>query len=194
MIFFIANDDSFTYNLVQAMQALGADVLVAGNDEVSPEDIRRVQPTGLVLGPGAGTPGEAGRCVRLVRALAGTVPMFGVGLGHQCIAVAFGAVLRPEREPHHGHVDTVEHDGQGLFAGLHLPFVATRYDSAVVGSAPWPPDLHVTARFACGAVAGLRHTGWIIEGVQFDPASVLTVNGQHIVQNFLALAANGRAA
>lgn len=194
MILVIDNYDSFTYNVVQYVGALGAEPVVRKNDALSVDDVRQLQPRGIIISSGAGRPERAGRCIELIRALAGTVPMFGIGLGHQCIAVAFGAALAQGKEPVHGKVATIEHDGTGLFAGLHLPFVATRYDSAVVCDVNLPTALHVTARTDGGEIAALRHSTLAVESVQFHPDSILTVNGQHIVQNFLAMTDTVRAA
>lgn len=194
MIVIIDNDDSFTFNLVQCVGALGAEPVVHKNDELSAQDVVELNPTGVIIASGAGRPEHAGNTVQLLKGIAGTVPVFGVGLGHLCVAAAFGAGLVQSGQPVHGKAETVEHDGKGLFAGLHLPFVATRYDSAVVSDVNLPSELVVSARFAGGEIAALRHTTMDVEAVQFDPSSVLTVNGQHIIQNFLALTKTVRAA
>lgn len=194
MILIIDNYDSFTYTLVQSVGALGATPVVRMNDEMTAGEVKRMAPRGIILSSGAGTPEEAGRCVEFVEAFAETVPLLGVGLGHQCIAVAFGGTLKPGIEPMHGKADTVEHDGKGLFAGLHLPFAATRYDSTVVCGLDLPAELQVTATTEKGEIVGLRHRSLPVEGVQFHPGSILTVNGQHMMQNFLAMTDTVRAA
>lgn len=194
MILVIDNYDSFTYNLVQYVGALGAEPVVRRNDRVTVNDVHAMQPGGIIVSSGAGGPEQAGNCIELIQAFAGTLPIMGVGLGHQCIAVAFGASLAQGKEPVHGKAATIEHDGKGLFAGLHLPFVATRYDSSVVCEVNLPSTLQVTARTDGGEIAGLRHSTLTVEGVQFHPGSILTVNGQHIMQNFLAMTNTARAA
>lgn len=194
MIVVIDNYDSFVYNVVQCLGSLGAQTVVRKNDSITFEDIERIQPRGIVIGSGSGRPEEAGRAVEIVQVYAGRIPILGIGLGHQCVAVAFGGTVVAARQPLHGKAEAVEHDGQGLFAGLHLPFVATRYDSTVVTDVDLPPELVTTAHFAGGELAGLRHKTWPIETVQFDPGSVLTVNGQHMMQNFVAMTNKVRAA
>lgn len=194
MIFIIDNDDSFTFNLVQCVGALGAEPIVHKNDELSAEAVADLNPAGIIVASGAGRPEHAGNTVPLLKDVAGTVPVLGVGLGHLCAAAAFGAGFVQSGQPVHGKAETVEHDGEGLFAGLHLPFVATRYDSAVVSDVNLPSGLVVSARFAGGEIAALRHATMDVETVQFDPSSVLTVNGQHIIQNFIALTKTVRAA
>lgn len=194
MIVIIDHGDSFTYNLVQSVEALGAETAVVQSGNGAAGAVGRFEPKGIIVASGAGRPEDAGNSVELIRRFAGRVPLLGVGLGCHCTAAAFGGGLKPSREAVHGKAETVEHDGKGLFAGLHLPFVATRYDSAVVDDDTLPPDLHVTARFAGGEVAALRHAVLPLEAVQFDPASILTANGRHIIQNFLAMTDKVRAA
>lgn len=194
MILVIDNYDSFTYNLVQYVGALGEKPVVRTNDELVVEDVGPMNPGGIIIGSGAGLPQRAGVSIALIQRWAGHVPILGVGLGHQCVAEAFGASIAQGVEPVHGKAETIDHDGKGLFAGLHLPFAGTRYDSAVVDATRLPPELHVSARFEGGEVAGLRHTSLAIEAVQFDPASVLTMHGQQIIQNFLAMTKTVRAA
>lgn len=193
MIVVIDNFDSFTYTLVQYVGAAGAKPVVKTND-VAVDEIKALRPCGIIVGSGAGRPEDAGCCIEVVRAFAGEVPIMGVGLGHQCIAVAFGGRVKAGKEPVHGKTAVVEHDGKGLFDGLHLPFAATRYDSTVVCEFHLPHGLQVTAKTEDGEVAGLRHATLPIEGVQFHPGSILTVNGQHIMQNFVAMTKTVRAA
>lgn len=194
MIVIIDHGDSFTFNLLQSVASLGARAVVLQSADTTAEDVEALAPKGLIVASGAGRPETAGNSVELLRRFAGRIPLFGVGLGCHCAAAAFGGAVKASAAAVHGKAEEVEHDGKGLFTGLHLPFVATRYDSAVVDDEALPPDLQVTARFAGGEVAGLRHSGLALEAVQFDPASILTANGRHIVQNFLAMTDKVRAA
>ncbi len=180
----VDNYDSFVFNLVQYLAQLGADTVVARNDEVAPEDALGYD--GVLLSPGPGVPEEAGVCVPMVRAAAGRVPVLGVCLGHQAIAVAYGATVDRAPELLHGKVSQVHHDGTGVLAGLPDPFTATRYHSLAVEAATLPAQLEVTARTASGVVMALRHRELAVEGVQFHPESVLTEGGHRILANWLA--------
>jgi anthranilate synthase/aminodeoxychorismate synthase-like glutamine amidotransferase len=185
MILVIDNYDSFTFNLVQALGALGAVVEVARNDAVTPEEVESRAPERIVISPGPCTPREAGVSNRVIRRLAGRVPILGVCLGHQCIAHAFGAQVVRAPRLMHGKTSAVRHDGKGLFSGLPNPFTAMRYHSLAVDESTLPPELHVTARSPEGEVMGLRHTTWPLEGVQFHPESYRTDSGTAILENFL---------
>jgi anthranilate synthase component 2 len=185
MILVIDNYDSFTYNLVQAFGALGAAVEVARNDAVTPEEVERHRPDRLVLSPGPCTPREAGISNRLIRRLAGRIPILGVCLGHQCIAHAFGGSIGPARRLMHGKTSAVRHDGEGVFRGLPNPLTAMRYHSLAVDEASLPPEFKVTARSEDGEVMGLRHRTQAIEGVQFHPESYRTEAGIELLRNFL---------
>jgi anthranilate synthase/aminodeoxychorismate synthase-like glutamine amidotransferase len=189
MILVVDNYDSFTWNLVQALQSLGREVRVLRNDAASPDEIAARPPDRLVISPGPCTPREAGISNLLVRRLAGRVPVLGVCLGHQCIAHAFGARIVRAPRPVHGKTSPVHHDGRGLFAGLPVPFEAMRYHSLVVEEASLPTDFEVSARAPGGEVMGLRHRSWPLEGVQFHPESYRTPEGLSILRNFLALPA-----
>ena len=185
MLLVIDNYDSFTFNLVQALGALGAEVEVARNDALTPEEVERRAPERIVISPGPCTPREAGISNRVIRRLAGRVPILGVCLGHQCIAHAFGAqVLRAPR-PMHGKTSPVRHDGSGVFAGLPNPLTAMRYHSLAVDEKTLPAELTVTARTPDGEVMGLRHASWPLEGVQFHPESYRTEAGIALLENFL---------
>jgi anthranilate synthase/aminodeoxychorismate synthase-like glutamine amidotransferase len=185
MILVIDNYDSFTFNLVQALGALGAVVEVARNDAVTPEEVENRAPERIVISPGPCTPREAGVSNRVIRRLAGRVPILGVCLGHQCIAHAFGAQVVRAPRLMHGKTSAVRHDGKGLFSGLPNPFTAMRYHSLAVDETTLPPELHVSARTPEGEVMGLRHTTWPLEGVQFHPESYRTDSGTAILENFL---------
>jgi anthranilate synthase component 2/para-aminobenzoate synthetase component 2 len=189
----IDNYDSFTYNLVQAFMVLGAEVSVHRNDALTVEAAREMRPTHLCISPGPGTPQQAGVSIAMIRAFAGEIPVFGVCLGHQSIAEAFGGrVVRAPRLMH-GKTSIIEHDARGVFAGVPNPCEVGRYHSLIAEQDSLPPELQVTARTAEGEVMGLRHATLNIEGVQFHPESVLTPLGPMMMKNFLA-ASGGLAA
>jgi anthranilate synthase/aminodeoxychorismate synthase-like glutamine amidotransferase len=187
VIVVVDNYDSFTYNLVQALGELGAEVEVYRNDEVTAADIAARRPEAVVISPGPCTPREAGVSNDVLRELSHRVPVLGVCLGHQCIGQAFGGrvVLAPREV--HGKTSEVWQDGRTVFAGLPNPFRATRYHSLVVDPDTLPPELEVSARTPDGLVMGLRHRHRPVEGVQFHPESVLTEHGKDLLRNFLRL-------
>jgi anthranilate synthase/aminodeoxychorismate synthase-like glutamine amidotransferase len=191
MVFVLDNYDSFTYNLVQYMGELGADMIIRRNDQVTLEEVDHLHPERIVLSPGPCTPHEAGISIPLIQHFAGKVPILGVCLGHQAIGAAFGGKV--VRAPHlmHGKTSPVEHDGRNLFAGLASPMTCTRYHSLIVSEDNLPKELEVTARVqdgnGKGTIMGLRHRELPIEGVQFHPESVLTTDGKTLIQNFLNL-------
>lgn len=183
-ILVVDNFDSFVFNIVQYLQQLGAEVDVRRNDVVTPRDI--VGYDGVLLSPGPGTPESAGPCIDIVRAADGRIPVLGVCLGHQAIAVAAGAVVSRAPELLHGKTSLVEHDGRGVFEGLPSPFRATRYHSLAIDPETITDDLVVTARSDSGVIMGVRHRDDLIEGVQFHPESVLTEHGHRMLANWLA--------
>ncbi|TYO95702.1 anthranilate synthase component II [Geothermobacter ehrlichii] len=187
MLLMIDNYDSFTYNLVQYLGELGAEVRVWRNDRITVEQIARLAPTHLVVSPGPCTPDQAGISVQAIRELAGRIPILGVCLGHQSIGQAFGGKV--VRAPYlmHGKVSAVHHDGQGVFAGLPDPFEATRYHSLIVERESLPDCLEVTAWTDDGLIMGLAHRQLPVWGVQFHPESILTLQGKRLLQNFLDL-------
>lgn len=185
MVFVLDNYDSFTYNLVQYLGELGAQVVVRRNDEVSVEDVEALRPERILLSPGPCTPGEAGILVPLIRHLAGKVPILGVCLGHQAIGEVFGGRIVRAPQLLHGKTSQVSHDGRGLFAGLPQPLTATRYHSLVVERQSLPGDLEVSAWADDGTVMGLRHRSVPVEGVQFHPEAVLTDGGHQLLANWL---------
>ena len=180
------NYDSFTYNLVQYLGELGAEVLVRRNDEVTPEEAVELHPDRIVVSPGPCTPNEAGVSVELIEKVGGSIPTLGVCLGHQSIGQAFGArVVRGE--PVHGKTARIMHDGEGVYEGLAQGFVATRYHSLVIEPESVPECLLVTSRAEDGTIMGVRHREYPVEGVQFHPESVLTQSGRDLLKNFLGL-------
>jgi anthranilate synthase/aminodeoxychorismate synthase-like glutamine amidotransferase len=184
----IDNYDSFTYNLVQYLGELGAEVLVHRHDAIDVAGVAALHPTHLVVSPGPKTPDEAGISVEAIRELAGTVPILGVCLGHQAIGQAFGGTVVRGREPVHGKTSQIHHDGRSVFAGLDNPMLATRYHSLVIDPA-LAPDLERTAWTDGDVVMGVRHRHLPVEGVQFHPESILTGSGKALLANFLALRA-----
>jgi anthranilate synthase/aminodeoxychorismate synthase-like glutamine amidotransferase len=181
----IDNYDSFTYNLVQAFLVLGADVRVYRNDAITLAEADALAPTHLCISPGPGTPQQAGVSVPMIRHFAGRVPIFGVCLGHQSITEAFGGKVVRAPRLMHGKTSMIEHDGQGVFAGIANPCEIGRYHSLIAEAASLPPELQVTARTAEGEIMGLRHRALCVEGVQFHPESVLTPDGPAVMQNFV---------
>lgn len=188
MIFVLDNYDSFTYNLVQYLGELGAEVKVARNDQITVKEIEALHPERIVISPGPCTPQEAGISVELIRRFTGKAPILGVCLGHQAIGAAFGGKII--RAPHlmHGKTSAIAHDACGVFRGIESPFKATRYHSLIVEESSCPRELEISARVEEGGVImGLRHRKYPIEGVQFHPESVLTEHGRQILKNFLEL-------
>jgi anthranilate synthase/aminodeoxychorismate synthase-like glutamine amidotransferase len=192
MVFVLDNYDSFTYNLVQYLGELGAEVEVRRNDELTVQQVEALRPERILLSPGPCTPAEAGILVPLIRHMAGKVPIFGVCLGHQAIGEAFGGDVVRAEHLMHGKTSPVAHDSKGIFAGLASPLTCTRYHSLVVAEESLPADLEVTARTASRdglgtIIMGLRHRTLPIEGVQFHPESVLTEGGHQMIGNFLKM-------
>jgi anthranilate synthase/aminodeoxychorismate synthase-like glutamine amidotransferase len=185
MIAVIDNYDSFTYNLVQYLEELGAKVRVFRNDELTPDELERLAPSHVVLSPGPGTPDGAGITLSLIERLAGRVPLLGVCLGHQAIGQAFGAKVVRAARVMHGKVSRIRHDACGVFAGIPDDFTATRYHSLVVERGSLPDCLAVTAQSEDGEIMGLRHRSVRAEGVQFHPEALLTEHGHRMLHNFI---------
>ena len=184
-VFLLDNYDSFTYNLVQLLARIGAEVTVARNDEVSVAEVRDLDPDAVVISPGPSRPEKAGISVELVRELGPTVPMLGVCLGHQAIGVAYGATV-VRVPPVHGKAWPIHHAGAGAFADLPTPIIAARYHSLAIERDSLPPELELTAWSADGLVMGVRHRSHPVEGVQFHPESILTESGEALMTAFLA--------
>ena len=193
MVFVLDNYDSFTYNLVQYMGELGAEMVVRRNDELTIQEVEDMAPERLLLSPGPCTPQEAGILIPLIQHFAGKVPILGVCLGHQAIGAAFGGDVIRAPNLMHGKTSAVDHDGKTIFAGIASPMTCTRYHSLIVAEDTLPASLEITARSADGIIMGLRHRKYPIEGVQFHPESVLTSDGKQLIQNFLELSALQRA-
>lgn len=196
MVFVLDNYDSFTYNLVQYLGELGAEVVVRRNDELTVEEVEALHPDRILLSPGPCTPAEAGILVPLIRHIASmpkSTPILGVCLGHQAIGEAFGGNVVRAKNLMHGKTSKVDHDGKGVFAGLPTPLTCTRYHSLIVDEPSLPSELEVTARTpelhgeTGSVIMGLRHRHLPIEGVQFHPESVLTEGGHQMIKNFLAM-------
>jgi len=186
MVLVIDNYDSFTYNLVQYLGELGADVQVMRNDVVSVADVAAAGAERIVISPGPGRPEDAGVTMALIKELGRTIPVLGVCLGHQAIGAVFGGSVVRAGVPMHGKTSTIEHDGRGVFSGISGPFPASRYHSLVVAEADLPGDLEVSARTReDGIIMGLRHRSWPVHGVQFHPESILTGEGRKILENFI---------
>ncbi|MEW6500719.1 MAG: anthranilate synthase component II [Thermodesulfobacteriota bacterium] len=185
MIVIIDNYDSFTYNIVQTLGGLGAELTVFRNDEVEPSFIEGLKPSRLLISPGPCSPAQAGISIESIRYFAGKVPILGVCLGHQSIGEAFGGRTVRAGRLMHGKTSLISHDGKGVFAGLPDPFEAMRYHSLVVEE-PLPECLVATARSEQGELMGVRHRTLAIEGVQFHPESIMTPDGIQLLKNFIA--------
>jgi anthranilate synthase/aminodeoxychorismate synthase-like glutamine amidotransferase len=184
-VLLIDNYDSFTFNLAQALEVLGAEVVTVRNDAVEAGELADFQPTHLVISPGPGTPADSGITLEAVRLFAGKVPVLGVCLGHQAIGQCFGADLVRAPRPVHGKVSHISHDAETIYEGLENPFTATRYHSLMLEAIP--DELEVSARCEEGLVMGVRHRSLPVEGVQFHPESILTQCGNSLLANFLSM-------
>ena len=190
MIFVLDNYDSFTYNLVQYLGELGAEVEVRRNDQVTVADVEAMRPERILISPGPCTPRAAGISIELIRRIAGRAPILGVCLGHQAIGEAFGCEVVRARALMHGKTSEVEHDGRTIFRGVPSPMTATRYHSLIVAEPGLPAELEVSAFTGSDStrvIMGLRHKKFPVEGVQFHPESVLTTEGKQLIRNFLTL-------
>jgi para-aminobenzoate synthetase component 2 len=188
MLLMIDNFDSFTYNLVQYLGELGEDVRVLRNDALTVADVGGLQPEMIVISPGPCTPKEAGVSVGVIREYAGKIPILGVCLGHQSIGAAFGGTIVRAPRIMHGKTSPILHDGRTIFRHLTNPFEATRYHSLVIDPGALPSCLEVSARTAENEIMGVRHREMLVEGIQFHPESILTVEGKALLRNFVQLA------
>lgn len=185
MVLLIDNYDSFTYNLVHYFETLGADMKIVRNDAATSEELFAISPKAVVISPGPSSPKNAGVCVDFIKKYAGKVPIFGVCLGMQSIGYAFGADIVLARRTMHGKTSMVTHDSTGVFRGMPNPIEVVRYHSLAVAENTLPKCLRVTARAEDGEVMGIRHTDFLVEGVQFHPESIMTFGGKRMLENFL---------
>lgn len=185
MVLLIDNYDSFTYNLVHYFETLGADMKIVRNDAAPAEELFAMSPKAVVISPGPSSPKNAGVCVDFIKKYAGKVPIFGVCLGMQSIGYAFGADIVLARRTMHGKTSMVTHDSTGVFRGMPNPIEVVRYHSLAVAENTLPKCLRVTARAEDGEVMGIRHTDFLVEGVQFHPESIMTFGGKRMLENFL---------
>lgn len=187
MIVMIDNYDSFTYNLVQYLGELGSPVRVFRNDAVTLSEIEGLEPSGIVISPGPGRPESAGITLSAIRHFSGKLPLLGVCLGHQAIAMAFGGSVVAAKALMHGKTSLVSADGKGIFKGIRNPFKAMRYHSLAVARESLPPAMEITAETEDGEIMGIRHRDFMTEGIQFHPESIMTTKGKRILRNFLDL-------
>lgn len=185
MVLLIDNYDSFTYNLVHYFETLGADMKIVRNDAATAEELFAMSPKAVVISPGPSSPKNAGVCADFIKKYAGKVPIFGVCLGMQSIGYAFGADIVLARRTMHGKTSMVTHDSTGVFRGMPNPIEVVRYHSLAVAENTLPKCLRVTARAEDGEVMGIRHTDFLVEGVQFHPESIMTFGGKRMLENFL---------
>jgi para-aminobenzoate synthetase component 2 len=185
MLLLIDNFDSFTYNLVQYFQMLGVEIKVIRNNALSIAECVALRPSRLVISPGPGNPQQAGISKDLIKTFAGKIPILGVCLGHQCIGEIYGGSVVRASLPMHGKTSVIQHDNQGLFAGIPQKFTAMRYHSLIIKRETLPDSLQISAETPDGTIMGIRHRDYSIEGVQFHPESILTQNGLTLLQNFL---------
>lgn len=187
MVLVVDNYDSFTFNLVQYLGEAGAELVIKRNDQVTIDEIEDLAPERILISPGPCSPKEAGLSNQVIQHFAGKVPIFGVCLGHQCIAYSFGGTIKVNYRLMHGKVSPIHHDGKDLFEGMPHPFEATRYHSLVVDKESLPTQFEITAETDEGEIMGLKHKSLPIWGVQFHPESILTESGHNLVENFLKL-------
>jgi len=185
MILMIDNYDSFTYNIVQYMGELGADIQVKRNDQISIDEIESLNPKKIVISPGPCTPDKAGISIEAIQNFAGKIPLLGVCLGHQSVGAAFGGEVVKAGKLMHGKTSEVRHDGKTLFKGLPNPFTATRYHSLVLNRKTLPDCFEITAESDDNEIMGIRHKELSVEGVQFHPESILTTHGKDLLKNFI---------
>ncbi|MBP2629936.1 MAG: glutamine amidotransferase [Firmicutes bacterium] len=190
MFLMIDNYDSFVYNLVRYLEELGESVLTYRNDQISLEDIEKMNPQGIIISPGPKKPKDAGVSLAIISTFKGKIPMLGICLGHQAIGYEFGANIIRGKEPVHGKISEVTHDGQGVFIDIKSPLNVTRYHSLIVDRQTLPDCFKITCETKDGVIMGLRHKNYCIEGVQFHPEAELTECGHQILKNFINMCKN----
>lgn len=193
MLLFIDNYDSFTYNLVDYFGQITDQLKVVRNDAISVGEIHRLQPAGIVLSPGPGTPNDSGVCLEIVKKLSAEIPLLGICLGHQTIGQAFGARVVRAEQPVHGKISPIYHDGDPLFAGISSPFPATRYHSLIIEPNTLPDELKTIAYTEDGLIMAMRHSFYPVVGIQFHPESILTKDGMKMLQNWFTSIQKERA-
>ncbi|WP_138207169.1 anthranilate synthase component II [Haloimpatiens lingqiaonensis] len=185
MFLMIDNYDSFVYNLVRYLEELQEDVKVYRNDKLSIDDIKKMNPEGIIISPGPKSPEDSGICVEVIKEFAGKIPILGICLGHQSIGYAFGARIIKGKEPVHGKVTDIHHDDKGVFQGIKNPVKVTRYHSLIIEKESLPHCLEITSETSDGVIMGIRHKNFLVEGVQFHPEAALTECGHEMLKNFL---------
>ena len=193
MILMLDNYDSFTYNLVQYLREMAADIRVVRNDAMTVAEVESLAPQAIVISPGPGRPEDAGICCEIIRTFSGRVPLLGVCLGHQAIGLTFGGKIVHAKRLMHGKTSEIVTDGKGIFEGISRPITVMRYHSLAVEAASLPPELLVTARADDGEIMAIRHRDHPIEGIQFHPESIMTPMGKRLLRNFLKLAEHAKA-
>ena len=186
MILMIDNYDSFTYNLVQYLGELGQELSVYRNDKITVDKIKDLKPSSIVISPGPGTPEQAGISLDLIKYFSDDIPILGVCLGHQAIVQAYGGIIERAPEPVHGKTSQINHDGKTIFEEIENPFTATRYHSLIAKKDDLPEGLEVSAWTDDDVIMGVRHKKFPVEGIQFHPESILTIEGKKILENFVS--------
>ena len=192
MILMLDNYDSFTYNLVQYLREMAAEIRVVRNDAMTVAEVAALAPQAIVISPGPGRPEDAGICCEVIRTFSGRIPLLGVCLGHQAIGLTFGGKVIHAKRLMHGKTSEIATDGKGVFAGINKPITVMRYHSLAVEEASLPSALLVTARTEDGEIMGLRHREHLTEGIQFHPESIMTPMGKKLLRNFLKMAERGK--
>lgn len=185
MFLMIDNYDSFVYNLIMYFRELDNDIKIVNRDEISIEDIKNINPKGIIISPGPKSPKESEKCLEIIDKFKGKIPILGICLGHQCIGEVFGANIKKGDKPIHGKVEYIKNDGRGVFKDLPKEFKVTRYHSLVIDKENLPGDLEISAKTKDAVIMGIRHKKYDIEGVQFHPEAVLTEYGHEILMNFI---------
>lgn len=185
MFLIIDNYDSFVYNLARYFEELNEEIIVVRNDKITIDEIKNLNPDGIIISPGPKSPEDSGICLDIIDNFKGSIPILGVCLGHQCIGHYFGAKITKGKEPVHGKVFSIKHNGEGLFSNLKSPINVTRYHSLIVDKVNLPSTLEITSQTEDGVIMGIRHKEYLIEGVQFHPEAELTEYGHEMLKNFI---------